>query len=353
MTTIALLLTALLSYISVMFLIKYAHKLDLYDVPNERSHHCSVTPRGAGIGFVSALFLSLAFFEFSLFSSYWYIFLAIFVVFVIGVIDDKSDVSARLKFIFIFIAIFLLWLNDLTIDTLGIWFGHEVTLHTIVALLFSLFALAGYTNALNLIDGIDGLSSTISIVILSFFLLVGLEYQSDIIVTLSSFTIAVLVGFLFFNWNPAKIFMGDSGSLTLGFIISVLCILSIEYIHPVAVLYLTAIPTLDTLIVMVRRIRRGKSPFSPDKTHIHHILVKFFDNNVKKTVFFLAVLQSVFGGIGYALLDMINSDNSIKNTPLFGLLGFALLFVIFYMIFTGIKKRQKLIDKRKRRGSKS
>ena len=143
--------------------------------------------------------------------------------------------------------------------------------------------------------------------------------------------------------------MGDSGSLTLGFIISVLAVMSIEYIHPVIILYLAALPVLDTLVVMVRRIRRGKSPFSPDKTHIHHIMVKFFEMNVRKTVIFLVILQMIFSGVGYLLIDTINNDTK-SMIPFFALLVFVLMFLMFYMIFTGIKKRQsilkqKIIDK--------
>jgi len=339
-----LFVVVVLSFLFVKLILKYAHKLDLYDVPNERSHHCSVTPSGAGIGFISSLFLSFVVFEFTYIYEYWYIFLSIFMVFAVGVYDDRHEVSAKLKFIAIFAAVFLIWLNDFSIDTLGSWYGYDLFLPSSVALLFSMFALSGFTNALNLIDGIDGLSSSISIVILTFFALLGFEYHSDLIVLLSTFTVATLVGFLFFNWHPAKIFMGDSGSLTLGFIISILAVLSLKFVHPVALIYIVALPVLDTLVVMVRRIRRGHSPFSPDKTHIHHIMVKFFAMNVRRTVGFLVVLQIVFSSIGYMILDTINKNGS-GNVPLLALIGFFFMFILFYMIFTGIKKRQKLIDK--------
>jgi len=335
-----LLLIIILSSILVKLLIKYAYHLNLLDVPNERSHHCNIIPSGAGIGFVSAFFTGIVVLEFPIFLHYWYVFASIFIIFLVGIIDDRNAVSARTKFLFIFGAIFLLWLNGLSINTLGMWYGHNLVLPPIIALLFTLFALSGATNALNLIDGIDGLAGSVSLVILLFFAFIGFEYHSDIIVILSTFTMAGIVGFLFFNWNPAKIFMGDSGSLTLGFIISVLNVLSLQYVHPVALLYLSAVPVLDTLIVMVRRIRRKKSPFSPDKTHIHHIMVKFFDMNVRKTVLFLVVLQIIFSSIGYMILDTINK-NAGTNVPLFALLGFILMFILFYMIFTGIKKRQR------------
>ncbi|MEA1983408.1 MAG: MraY family glycosyltransferase [Campylobacterota bacterium] len=339
-----ILLTILFSYILVRLIIKYAHKLNLYDVPNERSHHCNITPSGAGAGFITAFFLSISIFEFELLSQYWYIFLAIFMVVSLGIYDDRHEISAKSKFIVIFAAIFLMWLNGFSIDTLGIWYGYDLELVMWLALPVSLFGISGFTNALNLIDGIDGLSSSISIIILLFFAFIGFGYHSDIIVIISTSTIASIIGFLFFNWHPAQIFMGDSGSLTIGFIISVLAVLSLEYVHPIVLIYLMAMPILDTLVVMVRRIKRKKSPFSPDKTHIHHIMVKFFDMDVAKTVAFLVLLQITFSSIGYVILDSINKNGG-QNIPLFALLGFLFMFLMFYMIFTGIHKRQTILDK--------
>lgn len=340
-----LLFTIVLSYFLVKLVVRFAHQLQFLDIPNDRSHHCNIIPSGAGLGFIGSFFIAILLFEFQLFVEYWYLFLSIFMIYLIGIIDDRHEVLARWKFKVIFVAVFLLWLNGLSIDTIGVWFGHEINFAWYVALPFSMFALAGFTNALNLIDGIDGLSGSISITILAFFAFLGIEYHNDIMLIISSFTIASIMGFIFLNWNPAKIFMGDTGSLSIGFIISILAMMSIEYIHPVAILYLAAVPILDTLIVMVRRIRRGESPFSPDKTHIHHILVGFFDNNVKKTVVFLVVLQMVFSSIGYMLLDLINNDKN-GNYQLFALVGFAMMFVLSYMIFTGIQKRQIVLDQK-------
>lgn len=325
---------------------KYSHSLKLLDVPNERSHHNSTVPRGGGIGFVIAFFLAILYFKYQIFLEFWYIFVSIFFVFGVGVIDDRYQVSARLKFVVIFIAVLLLSANQFYIITLGDWFGFSLNLPVWIAVLFTLFAVAGATNALNLIDGLDGLSSSISIVIIISFYLIGLKHHDEFMQILSAFSIASIIGFLILNWHPAKIFMGDSGSLTLGFIISILAVQSIHYVHPVAIVYLMAIPLLDTLIVMLRRIRRGKSPFSPDKTHLHHILVKFFDMNVRKTVIFLTLLQIMFAGIGYTIISLIELNQS-QVIQFYALIGLFVLFVLFYMIFTGIKKRQYALDKKK------
>ena len=333
-----------ISYLSIKVLILYAHRLKLLDIPNERSHHCSIVPRGGGVGFVLSFFIITFMFHTQIFIENWYIFASIFSVFIIGIVDDRYCVSAKLKFIVIFIAVFLLWLNGLSINTLGSWFNYDIYLPSFIALLFGMFALSGFTNALNLIDGLDGLSTTISIIIILFFGLIAYENSDNLMLIISINTIAVLIGFLLLNWNPAKVFMGDSGSLTLGFIVSVLALLSLQYIHPIVIVYLVALPILDTLIVMIRRIRRKKSPFSPDKTHIHHILVKFFENRVKRTVIFIAILQILFSSIGYILITITKNDTT-GIVPLFALIIFTMMFLLFYMIFTGIKRRQILLDK--------
>ena len=337
-----LLSITILSYLLIKLVIKYANDLKLLDIPNERSHHCNIIPSGAGIGFIGAFFIAILIFELQILIHYWHIFVAILIVFIIGILDDRHDAPPKLKFAVIFAAVLLIWLYDESIYSIGIWFGYDITLGWLT-LPFTMFALAGFTNALNLIDGLDGLAASISIVILSFFAFIGYEHNNNLMLTIALFTSASLISFIILNWNPAKVFMGDSGSLSLGFIISLLAVMSIEYIHPIVILYLAAIPILDTLVVMTRRIRRAKSPFSPDKTHIHHILVKFFDNNVKRSVVFLTILQFLFSSIGYLISDLI-TINPNGTLPLLALLSFILMFILFYMIFTGMQKRQSTLD---------
>ena len=341
---IKLMATAVLSYIFIRLLIANAGKLHLLDIPNGRSFHYSITPLGGGIGFMMSFFFSILAFKFYMFLEYWYIFTAIFIVFLGGLADDRYHLSAKMKFLIIFVAVFVLWLNHACIYTLGQYFDYQFNLVWWFVFPFSAFAIAGFTNALNLIDGIDGLAGSISIVIIAFFGLIGYDNGNTLMITISTFTIASLVGFMILNWNPAKVFMGDSGSLSLGFIISVLAVLSIKYIPPVVVLYLAAVPILDTLVVMIRRIKKRKSPFKPDKTHLHHIMVKFFNMNVKKTVIFLVILQIIFSSTGYVMLETMKKD-SIGIAQLLALIGFVMMFFLFYMIFTNIKRRQLILDK--------
>lgn len=332
-----------LSVFFIKQIIKNASRFGLSDVPNERSSHSKITPRGAGIGFGGAFFISLLLWDFSFFVDNGLVFLAIFLVFLIGILDDHKDASPKAKFYVIFISALLVYFSDIYIFSLGKYFNYDFFLWYF-AVPFTMFAFAGFTNALNLIDGIDGLAASISIIILSSFLYIGYKYEDYLIISICSSCIVSLLAFLIFNWNPASIFMGDSGSLFLGFIISLVAVISIKYIHPVTVVYLSAIPILDTLVVMIRRVRKGTSPFSPDKTHIHHILLTFFQKKVKKTVFFISLMQVLFSLSG--LMLALNSDSlgeGIASTVAF--IAFLGITVLFYMIFTGMKNRQKLIEK--------
>lgn len=336
-------LTFLLSFFFIKLILKYASKLGLSDIPNERSSHTKITPRGGGIGFGFAFFVSMILFEFSLFIENWLVFLAIFLVFFIGILDDHKDASPKQKILVIFLASLILYFDGVHIESLGSFFGFEIPLGYI-AFPLSLIFLVGFTNALNLVDGLDGLSASISIVILSTFLYIGYLNQNDLMIAICLFTIVSLCAFLVFNWNPASIFMGDSGSLFLGFVIAAVALMSLQYIDPVILLYLLSVPTIDTFVVMTRRIKKNKSPFSADKTHIHHILLNFFAKKVKRTVLFLVLTQAIFslGGLMLALSSK-EIGEGIGSTVL--LLLFIGIVILSYMIFTGMKRRQKLIEK--------
>ena len=323
------------SLLFIYLLIAYAEKLGLVDIPNERSVHKRPVPRGAGIGFVSAVLLSSFLFNFSHFIEYYYIYLSILIVFSVGLLDDRKGVSPKLKFVFIFFATLLLYANGVQITSLGSYFGYEVTLFPLLVLPFTFFAIAGFTNALNLIDGLDGLAGSVAAVMLSAFLAIGILHNDTLMITLSSLFIAALAGFLLFNWNPAKIFMGDSGSLTLGFVISILSIQSLAYVTPAAMLFIIAVPLLDTGIVITRRLQRGLSPFVADKNHLHHFMYKV-KVDVKFSVIMITYIQIAFSIIGF---QMRNAENMLT------LILFGILFFIFLNLFDQRIKRRRKVKK--------
>jgi len=309
-----------------------AHHWGLVDVPNGRSTHVEHTASGAGIGFYLAVAFILPIFYFDLILSYTWTCVAILLIFIVGVLDDHHDTSPNAKFFVIILSTVFLSFDHIIIDNLGTFFGLELSLGWF-ALPFTIFAVVGFTNALNLIDGLDGLAATVSIVILGTFFAVGYQNDDFFMMVLSGSFISALLAFLVFNWHPASIFMGDSGSLTLGFVISTLAIKSLEYLPTISILFVAAIPILDTLVVMIRRKLNGRSMFSADRCHMHHILRHFFAENTQKTVLFLGVLQAIYSMTGLQL------DKNMDEGYL--LILFILNTVLLYLFLAAMIKRQK------------
>jgi UDP-GlcNAc:undecaprenyl-phosphate GlcNAc-1-phosphate transferase len=315
----------ILELLVIFYLLKNASNYSLVDIPNDRSSHDTPKPRGAGIAIFISFLLYFMILKNDFFIQNIFFFISISFVFAIGIFDDIKNISPKTKFLVIWLAIVILFfMTDLKLLTLGEWFGFDLKLPTILALFINLFIISGFTNALNLIDGLDGLAGSVSLVIFSAFLYLGLRFDDSFVIYISSTLIVFIVGFLIFNWYPSKIFMGDSGSLLLGFIISIVAIKLTNHISVTSVLFLTAIPIIDTIVIMIRRIKAGKSPFSPDKTHIHHILFNKFQS-VPKTVLFISFIQLLFSAVGVVLS---NHDN---------LLITILFLVTIYLTFKYVK----------------
>ncbi len=319
-----------ISVIVSFLLVKYKHVLRILDEPNARSQHKVVIPRSGGIAIFSAFVTGV----FSLDISHDYWFLApLFIIFGLGLYDDKNGISSKKKLLVTFVASMLLFFLGFDLVRYGHFFGHEVILPFWISCLFFSIACAGFINAVNLIDGLDGLASLISLIILSAFAYLGFKWNDAFLCNVSLALMVSILGFLIFNWHPAKIFMGDSGSLTLGFVLVLLSVYAIKqhYITAVSVLLLAALPILDTLIVMVRRVVNKQNPFKADKTHIHHIILKQQNRHVVRTVILMGVWQMLFTyiGLGFKVRDDI-----------YILILFFLCFLLFYFILTPKKVRR-------------
>lgn len=317
-----------LSYLINKILIKSASKFGLIDTPNHRSVHKNPVARGGGVAIFLAFFIGVflvqEFIDFHLSIG---LLATLGFVLVSGVIDDIFGTSSKFKLLLIFIGANLLFINGFEIKTLGVVFGNEIALGGIAGYILLVVATTGFTNAMNLIDGLDGLASIVAIVILGAFAWMGFKLEDPFLFYTASLAIVSISGFLVLNWHPAKIFMGDSGSLTIGFLIVVLSVYAILIgrLTPASLLLIAAVPILDTLVVMTRRIRKGLSPFSADKTHIHHLLLRQQQRDVKRTVLLLGAIQLLFTyiGLGFKVRDDI---------VILGMFG--LLFFVFYFLFT-------------------
>jgi UDP-GlcNAc:undecaprenyl-phosphate GlcNAc-1-phosphate transferase len=230
------------------------------------------------------------------------------------------------------IATVFLYFDNVVISDLGTFFGYHLSLGWF-AFPFTLFAVVSFTNAINLLDGLDGLAAMVSIMILASFFIVGYQNDDPFMMLFSGAFISSLLAFLVFNWYPASIFMGDSGSLTLGFIISILAIKSLNYLPAVSALFIVAIPVLDTIIVVIRRKRTGRPLFLGDRCHIHHILRHFFAENTPLTVLFLGVMQASYSILGLQL------DKNMDGAYL--LILFLLDIALVYLFLNAMIKRQK------------
>lgn len=268
--------------ITIPPVISLIRKYSLFDVPNARKEHSTPIPTMGGVAVVAGMMMALfLWFPFSNALAQVAFFFSITVLLALGIMDDLKDLSAKYKFIVQFCLAVLISLSGIRITSFDGLLGiYELPL--MAQYTFTILAIVGITNAFNLIDGIDGLAGGLgfmSLVTLGIFLTLNGDSNTALI----AFALAGgILAFLYFNLNPARIFMGDTGSLVLGFVIAVLGVrlmqvnmLAANPVFPHASLFVLGvvlIPVFDTLRVFGTRLWQGKSPFSADKTHIHHLL---------------------------------------------------------------------------------
>jgi UDP-GlcNAc:undecaprenyl-phosphate/decaprenyl-phosphate GlcNAc-1-phosphate transferase len=265
--------------IMVPFLHRWGMEQKMLDLPDERKVHRHAVPRLGGIAICMAFLFALLVCT-DLTREMGGILAGMLIIFVTGMVDDLYGLSPRRKFFGEVCAVLTtMAVSHLYVRTLGDLFGYgEIILPFWLALPFTLVAIVGVVNAFNLIDGLDGLAGGVSVITLTAFgILAYHAHNSDVLL----FCVALLggvLGFLKYNFYPARIFMGDAGSLVVGFIVGFLAIRltqgNADTVQPMVPLLVIGLPVADTIWVMARRIKAGQSPFVADRTHVHH---KFLD----------------------------------------------------------------------------
>lgn len=274
-----------ITFLAIPAIMKVASEKKLYDLPDERKLHtkpiASLGGVGIFIGFFLAILLTVSGKQAEEFQFY---FASAIVIFFLGLKDDILIISATKKFLGqLAAAAIIIHLGNVRIESMHGVMGLE-RLPEVWSYLITYVTIIVIVNAYNLIDGVDGLAGSLGMVTSSvfgiYFFMAGMPLYSMLAFAMSG----SLAAFLFFNLNPAKIFMGDSGSLLLGLLNAILVIKFITIAdNPASAMPLASavaigiailiVPLLDTLRVFSIRLSRGRSPFSPDRNHIHHLLL--------------------------------------------------------------------------------
>lgn len=275
----------IITFLAIPVIMKIAEEKKLYDVPDARKLHKKPIASLGGVGIFSGFFLAaLLTISNKTNPEFQYFFAAATVIFFLGLKDDILILTAAKKFIGqLTAAAIIIHLGQIRIDSMHGLFGIGELPH-LVSLGLSYFTIILIINAFNLIDGVDGLAGMLGLLTMSVFGTYFFLAEMPAYALLAFSLAGSLFAFLIFNYNPAKIFMGDSGSLLLGMVNSILVIkfisvadkstatLPIESCVAVGISILI-VPLMDTLRVFSLRIARGRSPFSPDRNHIHHLLL--------------------------------------------------------------------------------
>lgn len=290
----------ILTFIQMPFTIKFAKKKGFLDVPkDERRVHKKPIPVGGGIAMVISVSILMIYYL-PINKNLMMTLIASLIIAISGLYDDKEGLSPKLKFLFQILAAVILILGGMKIEFFTNPFdSHDALLIlNILSIPVTIFWVCGITNTINLIDGLDGLASGVSMIcaISMFFITYKMgRYDVSLVCVLVA---GACLGFLPFNFNPAKIFMGDTGALYLGFMLSYISISG--FLKQAAILMIfvpvliLGVPVFDTAFAMVRRKLSGKSMVEADKGHLHHRLLRM-GLNQRQTVVILYSISAIFG----------------------------------------------------------
>ena len=314
--------TFLCSALLVPVIRRMALFIGAVDVPNKRKVHNKLIPRLGGVAIFFAFLLGYMLFSRQSIEMIS-ILIGSFIVIITGVIDDIRPLPAKYKFsgqlIAALVVVFYgkILLNDISA------FGFYIEFAPIVSHIITIIFIVGCINIINLIDGLDGLAAGISSI---YFLTIGIiamimGHTTGLDVSLTFIMLGATLGFLIHNFYPAKIFMGDSGSMFLGFIISVIALLGFKNVTLTSLivpLFILAIPILDTLFAIMRRILKHKKIYEPDREHLHHQLLNFrFSHRTTVLLIYLMDILFASASIVYVLKD-----------PVFGQIIYSILLII-------------------------
>jgi UDP-N-acetylmuramyl pentapeptide phosphotransferase/UDP-N-acetylglucosamine-1-phosphate transferase len=329
------------SIFAIPSIIDLAYRKGILDQPNQRTSHERALPRLGGLaifaGFMSAITI---FANFGEQEEIQFTFASCILIFFIGFKDDILPVSAFKKFFVQIVAAGIVMSADIRLTSFYGFLGLS-SLDVGTSYMITFIIIIGITNAINLIDGVDGLAGSL---ILLFCVIFGYyfyqEAETSQYFVLCSCLAGAVLGFLRYNFGSAKIFMGDTGSLVCGFIIAVLALLFVEKRPadlgdnaPALVFSILFLPIMDTTRVFVIRILRGRSPFAPDRIHVHH---KLLDWGLSKP-WVVIVLVLLNGLVFFSISQLLSLEINILMIIL-GFVGVTLSLVVELVDFLAKKR---------------
>lgn len=255
---------------------KLAFLIGATDKPNYRKVHQKIMPRLGGLAIFLSFIIGILIYK-PISNTYLPIIIGSFVIILTGALDDMIEISPKLKLAGqIVAAAVVVIMGDIRVDFINLPFGGKIEFG-ILSIPFTMLWIVGITNAINLIDGLDGLAAGVSTIAL--FTIAGMSFiTGQVIVSVFALIVAVsTAGFLFYNFHPAKIFMGDTGALFLGYIISVISLLgykNVTFISLIIPVIILGVPISDTFFAIIRRLVNRQPLSAPDKSHLHHCLLR-------------------------------------------------------------------------------
>ncbi|MCK4784776.1 MAG: undecaprenyl/decaprenyl-phosphate alpha-N-acetylglucosaminyl 1-phosphate transferase, partial [Desulfobacteraceae bacterium] len=340
--------STILAIVITPIVIRVASQLNIIDTPDMRKVHSKPVPRIGGVAiFVSMIVLviltlllqnavgeSLRLIQHKVVV----MLLAAGFIFFVGLMDDVRGLRARTKLCAQLLAAIIVCSAGIRIESIAV--TDRLTLNFgWFSWLFTLLWIVGITNAVNLSDGLDGLAAGISAVACGVIAILAV-YNSDVVMAVLMLALlGSLTGFLVFNFHPAKVFMGDSGSMFLGFTIacsSVLCATKIETVVGLALPFLAlGIPIFDTLFSMLRRFLERRSMFAPDRSHFHHKLLALGlrQRHVVITAYVITLLAA---GLGMLMLITRNAQTVVVFTCI------LLLLVLIFRVVGSLRLRETI-----------
>jgi UDP-GlcNAc:undecaprenyl-phosphate GlcNAc-1-phosphate transferase len=295
MVYLTLLICFIASIIITPIVKKLAIKIGAVDKPNQRKVHQKIMPRLGGLAIYLSFIIGLLVLrpedEFAM-----PIIIGSLIIIITGVLDDLMELSAKIKLIGQLAAALVVVLGGVQVDYINIPFMGTLDFG-MLSIPLTILWIVGITNAINLIDGLDGLAAGVSSIALITISGMAILKGDAFVVSVGFIVLGSTLGFLLYNFHPAKIFMGDTGALFLGYMIGVLSLLGfknvtmISFIIPVIIL---GVPISDTFFAIIRRIVNKQPLSAPDKSHLHHCLLRLGFSH-RQTVLLIYALAAMFG----------------------------------------------------------